>query len=163
MASVPSSASMSSIPAETSTKILASTKQDEKFFQDRVGYQPGADFKGVKFVENDECLAMVGYDYWTLNAVHVHIWIGSTRALKGRVFLREIFRFPFEIGGRGIVIAYTPAHNVASLKLQQFLGFKESARIRDGWAIGDDMIISELRKESCVWLRPINEQNGKSS
>jgi RimJ/RimL family protein N-acetyltransferase len=144
---------------EISSKIVpASTSEDKEFFYEAVGYMGGEDFRGIKFVEEGRVLAMVGYDYWTLNAVHAHIYIGDARALVGRIFLREIFRYPFEQAGRGLVIAYTPAYNTQSLKLQRFLGFREIARIPDGWAIGSDMVISELRKESCVWLRPIHEQ-----
>jgi hypothetical protein len=101
---------------------------------------------------------MCGFDYWTLNAVHTHIYIGDSRALVRRIFLREIFRYAFEEAGRGIVIAYTPTYNTQSLMFQKLLGFRRVAAIPDGWAIGEDMILSELRRETCVWLRPIHEQ-----
>ena len=138
--------------------IIASTKEDEQFFFEKVSYKPGADFKGIKLVDGSSILAMVGYDYWTENSVQMHVWFGdSPAALKGREFLHEVFSYPFEFAKRGIAIGVTPAHNVASLRFQRFLGFEEKYRILDGWAIGDDMIISELRRENCVWLRPLNE------
>lgn len=136
--------------------ISASTKEDNALFTEKTQYQPGANFKGIKLVGNGEILAMVGYDYWTNNSVQMHVWFGDgSAAMKGRHFLQEAFRYPFEICDRGIVIAATPAHNTASLTLQRFLGFEKKYRIQDGWAIGDDMIISELRKPQCIWLRPI--------
>lgn len=134
--------------------IEASNDADAEEFTNAIRYRPSGDFRGIVSRREGKIAAMVGYDYWTENAVQMHVWIPDFRALADRKFLRETFRFPFEIGNKGLAIAVTPAHNTTSLKFQKFLGFEEKYRIQDGWAIGDDMIISELKRSNCVWLRP---------
>lgn len=143
--------------------IVSSAKEDEDFFCEKTSYRAGPEFRGIKLVEDGKILAMVGYDFWTENAVQMHVWFGdSSAALKGRVFLHEVFRYPFELCGRGLVIGVTPAHNAASLRFQRFLGFEEKYRIQNGWAIGDDLVLSELKKENCVWLRALHVNDSSS-
>jgi len=143
--------------------IYPSTPEEIEFFSKTVGYSPSKDVRGISVKIENNTQGIVLYDYWTENAVQMHVWIGDPSCLKGREFLHEVFRFPFVIGNRGLAIAATPAHNTASLKFQRFLGFVEIYRIRDGWAIGDDMIISELKRENCVWLRPLPNESIRAS
>jgi hypothetical protein len=143
--------------------IEAATWEDIQRFKLAVSYTPSADCKGIKIHEGGEIQGIVLYDYWTENAVQMHVWIPDPRCLSGRVFFREAFRYPFELGNRGLAIAVTPAHNTASLRLQKFLGFVEKYRIQDGWAIGEDMVISELKRENCVWLRPLPNVHSNES
>lgn len=135
--------------------IEQANQADIQHFCEVVGYKPSIDIKGLKCEVDGELQGIVCYDRWTENAVQMHVWIPKPKCLSGRIFLHEIFRYPFEIANRGLAIAVTAAHNTASLKFQKFLGFEEKYRIQDGWAIGDDMIIAELKRSNCVWLRPL--------
>ena len=137
-------------------KLLATTPEDFSLFESKTSYKPSGDFKGIKAVDDEgKICGMVGFDYWTVNAAQMHVYFDNSNAM--RYLVPEAFRYLFG-HGKGLAITVTPAHNEASLKLQKFLGFKQMARIQDGWAIGDDMIISELRKQDCIWVRPSIEQ-----
>ena len=132
------------------------TDADHQLYEQHTGYRTTSDFKGIKAVDDKtgETIAVVGYDYWTPNAVQMHIWIKDMKALNGRVLMREAFAYPFEQAGRGVVIGTTPADNEACLAFTKWIGFVELYRIKDGWSVGVDMVIQELRKENCYWLKP---------
>lgn len=128
-------------------------ESDREFFWESVQYRCGAGAKGIKVLDGDVIMAIVAYDYWTPNSANMHIWIGDVRVLESSFLPREAFNYLFNTCKRTIAIGVTPAHNTASLRFQHALGFKEQYRVKDGWAIGDDMVVSELRKQDCIWLR----------
>ena len=94
---------------------------------------------------------MAGYDYWTPNAVQMHIWIKHPEAYLSKEFIQEGFGYPFN-SGRNLVIGVTPGDNARALTFNRKLGFVEKYRIKDGWSLGTDMVIQELRREDCRWL-----------
>lgn len=115
-------------------------------------YNPTAGFRGIRYGTNSP-LAIVGYDNWTHNAVHMHVWSGSTRPWFDRYFLQEIFRYPFEICKKGLVIGYTQGDNAPVLEFSRRVGFRETYRVRDGWSLGTDLVIQEMRREECRWIK----------
>lgn len=110
-------------------------------------------FKGVKLVDGDLIEAMTGYDLWSPNSVQMHIWVKAGHSLT-RNFIRECFRYPFVQCGKGIVIGVTVGNNVAALELNRRIGFVVKYRVKDGWELGTDLVIQELRREECRWLGP---------
>lgn len=115
-----------------------------------VKFSPSADFKALLQVDSaGDLAAIVGYDSWTINAVHMHIWIPKW---IGKEFIREAFRYTFDIAGKGLAIGGTPAHNAAALEFNRRVGFRETYRIKDGWALGTDMVIQEMQRRECRWI-----------
>jgi hypothetical protein len=112
-------------------------------------YNPTSGLRGITYGEG---LAVVAYDNWTHNAVHMHCWSAATRPWFDKRFLKEIFRYPFEICGKGLVIGATQGDNAPVLEFSRCLGFVETYRIKDGWKLGTDLVIQELRRENCRWL-----------
>lgn len=109
--------------------------------------------RGVAILEAQSLGACVLYDHWTPAAVQVHVCAPSLKALFNEIYLQEIFAFPFITGNRGVLVSVTPADQKGSLAVSSWLGFKEKYRIRDGWAVGVDMILKELRREDCRFIQ----------
>lgn len=105
----------------------------------------------MRGVKNDG--AMVIYDSWTPNAVQAHIYSTGPRYLLNREFLREVFTYPFIQCNKGIVFTITPANAEESLKVSAALGFREVYRQVDGWDAGVDMVVKEMRRNECRYLR----------
>lgn len=118
-----------------------------------ISYSPTSGFKGIVQV-NDwlEIAAAVGYDNWTVNSVQMHVWVPRPKELS-RKFVQEAFRYPMEFAGKGLVVGLTPSNNAAALHFNRKIGFKEVYRMRDAWDVGVDIVIQEMRKENCRWLR----------
>jgi hypothetical protein len=116
-------------------------------------YSPSVSCKSIALVEKTIVKAMVIYDHWAYNSVQVHVWSSGPQALFNPLFVREMFAYPFEQCGRSITVAVTPADQVASLAVSKALGFVEIFRHKDGWKVGVDMVVKEMRKENCKWLQ----------
>lgn len=132
--------------------IRAATQGEIDEISGYMGYCPSRRAKGIIFLEKESIGSCVLYDHWTLNSVQVHVYAPSLKALFDAGFLREIFTFPFVTGGRNLLVACTPADQRGSLAVSSWLGFKEKYRIKDGWGLGIDMVLKELRREDCRFL-----------
>lgn len=118
---------------------------------ERLTYTPAAGIKGIKLVRKGLTHAIAAYDHWTPNSVQMHIWtLGDPIT---RYFIKEGFRYPFEMCGRGLVIGVTPGDNAKALEFNRRLGFRETYRVTDGWSLGTDVVIQEMRRQECRWLR----------
>lgn len=117
-----------------------------------VQYSPSRNFRGIALLRDGVLVAATGYDHWTPNSVQMHVWVPHPKKL-GPAFVRESFRYPFEIGGRGLVVGITPSDNAAALRFNKHIGFREVYRVKDAWSEGVDMVVQEMRKDECRWLR----------
>ncbi len=128
----------------------------ERLFLSTISYSPTSGFKAIGQFCTGGLVAAVGYDHWTPNSVQMHIWIPYPK-LVSKKFFREGFRYPFEMCGRGLVIGLTPGNNAAALSFNKRVGFKEVYRMSDAWDVGIDVVVQEMRREDCRWLRRSNE------
>jgi hypothetical protein len=115
-------------------------------------YNPTSGLRGIRYGLADIADAVVAYDNWTDNAVFIHCWSSSTRPWFDVKFLTEIFRYPFEICNKGLVIGCTQGDNTPVLEFCRQVGFTETYRVKDGWKLGTDLVIQEMRREQCRWL-----------
>jgi len=139
--------------------IKAANSEDIAEFVQATSYNPTGQFKAIKLVdEADEIQAMAGYDFWTPNAVQMHIWIKHPEAYLSKEFIQEGFGYPFN-SGRNLVIGVTPGDNTRALEFNRKIGFRETYRVKDGWSAGTDMVIQEMRRDECRWI-PRRNHNG---
>lgn len=136
--------------------IGAATVEEILAIAAKMPYSPTKEARGIKFTANDSCAmidAMAIYDFWTPAAVQIHIWSMLPKYVFHPVFIREVFRYPFDFANRRLLVSVTPADNSASLKLSEAMGFRETFRIKNGWDLGVDMILKEMRREDCKYLQ----------
>ena len=133
--------------------ISAANAEDKQLFAAATGYAVSAEFNGIKLTgEDGRILAMVGFDYWTPNSAAIHIWLPAKIGLKGKTFFRELFHYIFVTCGKGVVIGTIPASNPSCIKFTRGMGFSALPNIKDGWDVGVDMTISEMRRVDCKWI-----------
>lgn len=131
----------------------AMESRDKSWFCARLNYHGTSDLKGIKQVEeNGNITAMVAFDEWTKNSAQMHVWISNPRAMN-RTLITECLHYLFVTCDRGIAIGVTPCNNVRSLEFNKKLGFVRLLTIKDGYALGTDLAIQELRRENCRWLQ----------
>jgi RimJ/RimL family protein N-acetyltransferase len=124
---------------------------DYQWLVDRVGCFIDPGFRAIKIVdEGGRIHGMVGYGAWTENSVMCHIALDNPAAL--RTMVTAGFKYPFEMAGRGVMLATVRASNVRSYRLCRRLGFEEAYRIKDGIAVGEDIILMQMRREDCRFL-----------
>lgn len=132
--------------------IQAATPEDILVFSKLVSYKPTSGFRGIKLVKDNVIRAMVGYDRWAPNSVQMHIYISDKFAMNHQ-FVREAFTYPFVTCDKGVAIGVTPADNLDALKFNENIGFVETYRMKDGWDVGVDVVVQEMRRENCRWIK----------
>lgn len=133
--------------------IVSLNSAEKNWFLSAISYSPTLGFKAIGQLDKEgPIVAAVGYDNWTPNSVQMHIWIPHPDKVSKKFFL-EGFRYPFEMCRRGLVVGLTPSNNAAALHFNKRVGFKEVYRMKDAWEVGVDVVVQEMRKEDCRWLR----------
>jgi RimJ/RimL family protein N-acetyltransferase len=140
--------------------IAAMSEWDKDLLCGNLDYHRTDRLRGIKRVIDSEIVAMVGFDDFTANSVQAHIWIKRPHGFS-KLFIQEVFRYAFEICDLGIVITVVPCHNTASLELTRRLGFDRVLTIKDGYALGTDLAIQEMRREKCRWFRQLEVPFGQ--
>lgn len=69
-----------------------------------------------------------------------------------RSLLRPAFSYPFLEAGRSLLLGIIPADNTKSCGMARRLGFREAYRVIDGWSVGIDLVVHEMRRHECRWL-----------
>lgn len=105
-------------------------------------------------------LGVVGFDGWNGASCQMHVagegnWV--TREL-----LRATFEYAFKVAGLKVVLGLVPSGNANALRFDRHIGFSEVARIKDAHPDGE-LIVLELRRENCRYLREENGQEVYSS
>jgi hypothetical protein len=143
--------------------VRAAPRVDWPWLVMRTGCALTTDFSAVEAirphprVEGEyRILGMVGYCNTTPNAIQVHIAVESP--LAWRALLLPALEYPFIQAKKGIIIGVIPANNKKPLAFGRHLGFKETHRIKDGWAEGTDLVFLELRREHCRFLRRVQTE-----
>lgn len=127
-------------------------KRDWHWAVPRLGCRVSEDTQGiVSFNERGNYDAMCVMDSWTPNAVQVHLVIENPFVIRTG-FLHAIAHHVYVTGGRGIMLGAVPANNAKALKFDKHIGFTEVCRIKDAYDVGVDIVLLEMRRETCRWL-----------
>tara|TARA_R110000787_G_scaffold151480_4_gene265308 strand:- start:1584 stop:2027 length:444 start_codon:yes stop_codon:yes gene_type:complete len=112
----------------------------------------GTDTKGIVALDDGgELVAACVFDTWAFNSCQIHIYIANPFVLK-HGFAEEVFDYAFNTCGKGMVIGVTAADNAKALKFIKNIGLQEIFRISDGYKVGVDFVITQLRREDCKWV-----------
>ena len=131
--------------------IQAAPKEHFGWICERAGVQLTPRARAIEAVDaSGRVRGMVAYDNFTENACEAHMAVASP--IIWRSLLKPVFSYPFRELGLGLLLGIVPAHNPKSLAMVKALGFRETYRIRDGYAEGDDLVIHEMRPDECRWL-----------
>lgn len=96
-------------------------------------------------------------DSWTKSGCQVHIAIDNPMCIRAGL-LNEVATHIHVVCGRRYVFGTVPANNKKAYNFDLKIGFKEVARVPDGYAEGVDYIIMRMSKEENPWLRKHIEQ-----
>ena len=108
----------------------------------------------VAYDKNDRIVACFVADNFTPDGCNVHVTIANPLAIKYG-FLHEAAKHLFITCNRTKIFGLVPATNKKALKLDTHIGFREVARVPDGYEEGVDCIILRMDRATCPWL---NEQ-----
>jgi len=120
------------------------------------------DTKGIVIHRNSQVVGAVVLDSWSYNSVTIHVAIDDLLCMK-HGFPEEVFNYIFNTCDKGVVIGITPANNEKALRFNKRIGLVELYRIRDGYDVGIDYVVQELRKENCRYIEHGQKDNSKAA
>lgn len=122
------------------------------WIEERTGCVLTRNARAIEAVREDgEIVGMVAYDNWTPASVQAHMAVDS--AIVWRRLLRAAFDYPFRFAGKSLLIGIIAANNERSVAAVESFGFIETHRFIDGWREGVDLIVYEMRRKDCRWLK----------
>lgn len=120
------------------------------------------DVNGIVMYRDGDLVAGILLESWSHNSVTIHIRVDDPLVFKHR-FAEECFNYIFVTCERGVLIGITPSNNEQALKFNRHIGLKEIYRIRDGYDVGIDYVVQELRKEDCRYIEHGQEVNSEAA
>jgi len=115
-----------------------------------------SDWRAIAALDSKGAIqGMVMYCNWTGNAVWAHMaadTVGAISALIGPKYDAPVFRYPFIDERKEWLLGALRESNAKALKIDLKLGFKEFARIPDGFVRGEDLILVRMHRDECVWI-----------
>jgi L-amino acid N-acyltransferase YncA len=133
-------------------QVRAATAEERNALADRLGCSLTREARGIVAVDSaGEMRGGVLYDLWTDSSVQCHMVTDSP--IVWRSLLPAVFQYPFIMARKQTLIGAIRSSNIPSLRMVQRLGFTEAARVPDGFAQGDDLVLVYMRREDCRYLR----------
>lgn len=93
---------------------------------------------------------VLAFDCWTLTAAQAHMAVDTP--IVWRHLLRPGFDYVFRQARRSVLLGVIPSSNTRSCAMARAAGLREVYRVKDGWAVGDDLVVHEMRRDECRWL-----------
>ena len=141
--------------------VQASPPEHHDWIASRAGLSLHAGFMALEAMDDaGRIVGMVGFDGWTPSSVALHVALDTPSALRHLIY--PVFGLVFDpepegCGKRRINLTVLST-NTRSLALVKHLGFKETHRVKDGWDLGVDIVVFEMRREHCRWIRHETEE-----
>jgi hypothetical protein len=133
-------------------RILPLQHKDEfKWIQEAAECAYCDDMNGIVMYRDNNLVAGILLESWSHNSVTIHIRVDDPLVFK-HGFAEECFRYIFVDTNRGVLIGVTPANNAKALRFNRHIGLQEIYRIKDGYDVGVDYVVQELRKENCRYI-----------
>lgn len=124
---------------------------DLSWLEQRAGCCFNRQARAIEAVDNKGAIAgMVALDWCTPASAQMTVAID--RPIAVRSLLKAAFDWVFNQAGKEIARGIVRASNTRAIVFDEGLGFKEVGRLRDGWAIGEDLVVLEMRRADCRWL-----------
>lgn len=113
------------------------------------------DFQAIGRLNSEgRLIGVVAFNGFCGNVCQVHLagdgnWVS-------REFIKAVFNYVFNQLNLVAIVAPIAANNLRALKFDLHFGMKEVHRVKDGWEAGVDLIILQMLKSECKYLRPGN-------
>ena len=112
-----------------------------------------ADTQGIVAYDDTtgKIAGIVVMDSWTQSGCQAHFAIDNPMCIRRGLF-SEVAHHVHVVCGRKYIFGLIPADNDRAYKFDLKMGFKEVARVPDGYAEGVDYIVVRMSREENRWL-----------
>lgn len=119
------------------------------------------DTSGIMCIDLDTntTVAAMIFDNVTPTSVQCHFMVSDAMALR-HGFHKDCADLVFNHLGKRTIYGLVPADNVAAIKINKHIGFSVKCVLEDGFKVGVDYLLMELKREDCKYLPTLENSNG---
>jgi RimJ/RimL family protein N-acetyltransferase len=128
----------------------------------RLGIPWSEDFRAIGFVKSDCLAAVIAYNGFTGRACFMHSAIDDPSVIN-RTFVQAIFDYPFNQCSCSHIIALVGSDNHRALDINKRCGFKEIHRLAGAGPDNDDLVILQVTRAECRWIKDTSNGQEKCS
>jgi hypothetical protein len=122
-----------------------------------VGVQPCGDLQALFWVgEQDKIEWVIGYTAFIGKTCQMHM-VNLKGGYTPKQLLKASFDYPFNQLGIEKAFGIVNSTNVKAMEYDQKLGFKEAVRFAGMHDDGGDLVVFEMDKADCRWIRERNK------
>lgn len=133
-------------------------RQLATILQYHTGVHPSADLKLMGWLTDGLIKLVVGFNGFIGKVCQMHLTMTNDMHFSPREMLEACFKFAFEDMGCEMVLGVVSSANLAAMKYDTALGFKELYRIPGMHVDGADLVLLGLRKEECRYLDHVSRR-----
>ena len=94
----------------------------------------------------------VGFDSFLGKTCQIHV-VNFNKKYTPRKLLSAVFEYAFKTAGVETLIGVVNSNNTDAMKYDQHLGFKEAYRFEGMHDDGGDIVLFEMKKSDCRFIR----------
>ena len=139
----------------------AQTPEAKKIASDilfrEVGVQPCGDLQAIFWVNEDNLIEwVIGYTAFIGKTCQMHM-VNLKGGYTPKQLLRAAFEYPFNQLGIEKAFGIVNSLNTKAMEYDKKLGFKEAVRFAGMHEDGGDLVVFEMNKADCRWIREQNK------
>lgn len=123
-----------------------------------IGVQPSADLQALFWAnpKSNEIEWCIGYTSFLGKTCQIHV-VNFDKKYTPRRLLWAAFDYPFRQAGVETLIGIVNSNNQLAMKYDQNLGFKEAYRFKGMHDDGGDIVVFEMKKQDCRFLKEFRD------
>jgi L-amino acid N-acyltransferase YncA len=122
-----------------------------------VGVQPCGDLQAIFWVnEQNQIEWVIGYTAFIGKTCQMHM-VNLKGGYTPKQLLKSAFDYPFNQLGMEKAFGIVNSLNTKAMEYDQKLGFKEAIRFAGMHVDGGDLVVFEMNKSDCRWIRERNK------
>jgi len=102
--------------------------------------------------ETKEFYGAVLFDQMTVTSAQCHLCLPSPIMALRAGLMEAAAVFIFWHLNKNMIYGLTPSKNAKALKFNKHFGFREVCRLEGAYAVDEDAIVFEMKKQHCRWL-----------
>ena len=122
-----------------------------------VGVQPCGDLQAIFWVNDQNQIEwVIGYTAFIGKTCQMHM-VNLKGGYTPKQLLKSAFDYPFNQLGIEKAFGIVNSLNEKAMEYDQKLGFKEAVRFAGMHEDGGDLVVFEMNKSDCRWIRELNK------
>jgi hypothetical protein len=122
-----------------------------------VGVQPCGDLQAIFWVNDQNQIEwVIGYTAFIGKTCQMHM-VNLKGGYTPKQLLKSAFDYPFNQLGIEKAFGIVNSLNEKAMEYDQKLGFKEAVRFAGMHENGGDLVVFEMNKSDCKWIREQNK------